>query len=201
MNKNNVIIICFLLLMLASGYYAWKLYAELKAQKIKLAKSESELRVKSDENEKLTAQLDSMIKGISYYTKTENSKFQNDTTLNKLIRTARSYSDSRKVTNLSSYQQAYQLDRDGFAALVKNDFEKALVKFTAAEKTSPSFHMSYEISRLLRNNRKDFSNPRQQQLIKKQIIEKFSWKAPPDLLKILKSQVPENLPATHQIMY
>ena len=53
--------------------------------------------------------------------------------------------------------------------------------------------MCYEISNLLRSNREKLKDEETQRNIKRQIIEKFSWKAPAALLSKLKEQV--KLPA------
>jgi tetratricopeptide (TPR) repeat protein len=188
MNKSNIIILFFLLLMMASGFYALNLYNKVEEQKKRLAESEKALKASAEENAILQNRQDSVYRLISYYIKT-NERYNNNDTLNNYIISAKKYGDSSlKIKNLSAYQQAYQLDRDGFAALANNDFEKALDKFTAADKASPSFHMSYEIARYLKSERNNFNDPRKQVMIKRQIVEKFNWKAPVELVNKLKIQ-------------
>jgi hypothetical protein len=91
-----------------------------------------------------------------------------------------------KENDDSTYKTALKYESLGFQALLQNKFDIALISFTRVENISPSFHMVYEISRLLRSKNGDYSNPSD---IKKQIIQKYSWKAPADLLKKLKQQV------------
>lgn len=82
----------------------------------------------------------------------------------------------------------FQFEMIGFKALTDDNFNLALKSFTDAEAASPSFHMAYEISRLLKSQQRNFGNKEIEKDIKKQIIKNYSWRAPKDLLDELKKQ-------------
>lgn len=196
MNKN-IIILVFLGLMLASGFIAVRSYNQVEKQKQKnqiiLTKLEETLKINEglkQQADSITRQLTKLLSGNDSNGHRTNSKWNTEKTT--LIRELKNVNEKyTKANNQSAYQKAYDLEKEGFEALVKNNFDLALEKIALAEKTSSGFHMCFEISELLKTKQKEFKDPVTQKDIKQQIIEKYSWKAPAGLLKILKSQVKE----------
>lgn len=190
--SRNIITLVFLSLMLMMGIFAMRSYNQLQKEKKEnqalllqveeTLKTNKELKQKADEiTRKLMLLQDSV-------TPRNDSRLTAEKTT--LIRELKLVNETyTKENNLSAYQQAYVLEKDGFIALTQNKFELALEKISLAEKTSSGFHMCFEIAELLRKNQKDFGEPAVQQNIKRQIIEKYSWKAPADQLNTLKNQV------------
>lgn len=88
--------------------------------------------------------------------------------------------------NLSRTAQAQALETAGFDALLKGDFETALVKFEETEKVYPSFHQAYEIGLLLRKNKDGFSDSATQKRILTQIATEMSYGAPTETIQKLK---------------
>ncbi len=196
MNKN-IIILVFLGLMLAAAIFSirsfYKLQKEEKANQALLIERE-EILIKNDslkkQTDNITRELTRLLSVSDSSGHRTNSKL--DTEKTTLIRMLKNVNEEyTKSNNQSAYQKAYDLEKEGFEALVKNNFDLALEKISMAEKTSSGFHMCFEISELLKNRQKEFKDPVIQKDIKQQIIEKYSWKAPAELLKILKSQVKE----------
>jgi hypothetical protein len=172
--------------MVVAIFYSRHLYNELELNKKQLYEKTVQLRADSVSS----ARQDSIIHIFSSKLKIYSRKYDADTSLGSIVNGLLGASDTAtKFTNSTVYQQASQLEKDGFNALISNQFDTALDNFTRAEKISPSFHMAYEISKLLRNEKANFANPEKQKSIKKQIIEKFSWRSPPDLLNALKAQL------------
>ena len=184
MNKKNIITSVLLLLMLISGYFLWSGFNDLKKQRKKLEDDQTKLAAdttdlvrKRNGLDLRIAQLDTLIRSQNKIIESIKIKTK-DTSLSRLISKYNSIATPEK--------QALKLEKEGFEHLIKNQFDSALNKFTQAEKTSTSFHMAYEISRLLKSKKGNYSDPSD---IKKQIIKSYSWKAPPDLLAKLKMQL------------
>lgn len=187
MNKN-IIILIFLGLMVAAAVFSIRSYNKLENEK----KAKQELLTR---NADLLSRVDDLTKELSLLQAQADSSGHSadsnwDTAAIKLIRQFKTVSEKyTEVNNLPALKQAEQLEKEAFEALTKNDFELALQKISLAEKTSPGFHMCYEISQLLNQNRKQFNDPESQTDIKKLILQKYSWKAPADLVRVLKIQV------------
>lgn len=194
---KNIITLLFLGLMITSAIFAVITYNKLKKEKIKSQGLLIQLEHKDSTNKVLKEQTDSITAELTkllYNSNSHRTKSKTDTAETKLIQELKTVNENyTKANNKSAYQQAYVFEKEGFEALVKNDFELALMKIALAEKASPGFHMCNEISALLRSKRKEFKDPQTQLYIKKQIIENLSWKAPSGLLKILKTQVTDPL--------
>lgn len=193
--SKNIITLIFLSLMLVTGIWAIRSYNQLQKEKKEkqalLTKVEETLKV----NEELKKKTDEITKKLLLLQDTaahrNDSKWTSEKTT--LIQELKSVNETyTKENNLSAYQQAYVLEKEGFIALTQNNFKLALEKISLAEKTSSGFHMCFEISELLRKNQKNFGDSAVEQNIKKQIIEKYSWKAPADQLNTLKYQVKNN---------
>jgi len=153
-----------------------------------VAKREEKLKADSAQNLILQKDRDSLINKLLEFTR-KNDLVQNDS-VKQLFQNLQTVSEaSTKLNDLPVYQQAAQLEKDGFAAIANNQFDSALAKFSKAEKVSPSFHMSYEISNLLKTQKQNFKDTASQKNIKTQIIKNYSWKAPPELLNKIKKQV------------
>lgn len=187
MNKNITILI-FLGLMVTAAVFSIRAYNNLEKEK----KANQDLLTK---NANLLSKVDDLTKELSLLQAQADSSGHRadskwDTAATNLIREFKTVSEKyTEVNNLPALKQAEQLEKEGFEALTKNNFELAFQKIRLAEKTSPGFHMCYEISQLLDQNRKQFNDPKGQNDIKKLILEKYSWKAPAGLVKVLKAQV------------
>jgi hypothetical protein len=188
MNKN-ILVLVFLILMIASSVYAVILFKEVDHQKKEVAKREEKLKADSAKNVAIQRERDSLLNKILWQT---SSLIQNDS-LKSLYQNLQKASDaSSKLNDLSSYEQAAALEKEGFNAIANNEFDSALAKFNMAEKVSPSFHSSYEISRLLSKQKENLDNPETQQVLKNQILKNYSWKAPPEQKKKLEDQLKQN---------
>ncbi|MBL7701667.1 MAG: hypothetical protein JNM14_05425 [Ferruginibacter sp.] len=194
MNKN-ISILVFLGLMLAAAIISVRSYNQLQKQKKTNQDLVAQLEEKENINKKLKQESDSVTKQLTkLLISTDNSGQQTDPKWNTqkttLIKELKNINEKyTKVNNQSAYQKAYVLEKEGFEALEKNDFQLALQKISLAEQTSSGFHMCFEISELLKKKQKDFKDPATQKEIKQEIIEKYSWKGPAESLKILKMQV------------
>lgn len=85
----------------------------------------------------------------------------------------------------SKYQQATDYEINGINALIKGNFNLALTSFESAEEVYPTFHCAYEISKLLRDNKKDFRNEDIRKFILNRIINDYSLGIPEDKLEKL----------------
>ncbi len=194
MNRNIVILI-FLGLMIAAAVFSMRSYSQLQNEKKAKQEALDTLKITLAKNEELKLRTDSIYRALTaLIPNPDSTNHRNDSKTNTekttLIRELKTVNETyTKLNNLSAYQKAYELEKEGFEALTKNNFDLALQKIALAEKTSSGFHMCYEISQLLRQKQRGFKDPDIQYDIKKQIIEKYSWKAPAGPLAILKSQV------------
>jgi len=191
MNKNITILV-FLGLMSAAAIFSIYSYSNLEKEKKDKQAALDKLEETRKINEILKQKSDSLTKVLLSAEDSTGHKSDSkwNTEKTTLIRELKNVNETyTKINDLSAYQKAYILEKEGFEALVSNNFDLALEKISAAEKTSPNFHMCYEISNLLISNRKQFNDPEIQKNVKIQIIEKFSWKAPADPLSKLKEQV------------
>ncbi len=194
MSKNNILISVLLLLMLTSGIFLWMGFKDLNDQRKELNNEKDDLdQVRKDLKSKLieTDSLLNIQKTITDKIVKEIPQGNPADSLHKLIFKYKKNAESVNKIVDDPEKLALQFEKDGFNALINNQFTIALDKFMKAEKASPSFHMAYEISRLLKSEKANLENPAIQRKIKKQIIDKYSWRAPVDLLKKLRAQIKE----------
>ena len=197
MNKNNTLSLLSLLLMLCFCGFAYYLFSKVEKEKSKnelltkeLEKKEAVIKNLLDSNKIILAQSMEANRQLSDYLVKNTENFPPSDTLKKIIeRSEKVATDALRLNDLPKYQQATKLEQEGFTALSQNKFDVALDKFDKAEKVSPSFHMAYEISRLLKKEKPNFENPESQKNIKEKIITNYSWRAPKEQLIILKQQV------------
>ena len=197
MNKNNILIIASLLIMLFFCGIAYSLFSKVEKEKsenerLTKALQQKEIMIKNllDSNKLFLSQSIETNRQLSEYITKNNSSISTNDTLKKILEKSETVAvDALKLNDLPKYQQASQLEKEGFTALANNQFDLALSKFNQVEKIYPSFHMSYEISRLLKKETANFNSPETQKNIKEQVIKNFSWKAPQDQIIILKRQV------------
>jgi len=83
----------------------------------------------------------------------------------------------------SKIDSVKEYERLGFEFLVKEDLEKAKENFRKAEKISPTYHCVSEINKYLNSTKNQTANYK---TIISVIIDKYSWKAPEDILEQLK---------------
>jgi hypothetical protein len=175
MKKENIFILASFGLMLVCVGFAWSAFVQKNEALTKLDTQVSSNVALQNKNDSLIFLLRS--------TPTDSGK---NVVLNQLQLNAKEFT---KLNDPSGYEQASQLEQEGFTAIAANNFDTALAKFKAAEATSPSFHMSYEISRLLNSKQRDFKNRDSLKSIKRQIINNYTWGTPKSLIDSLKIQV------------
>lgn len=66
---------------------------------------------------------------------------------------------SKAMANTGNKQLALTLEEKGFGYLLQKDVDNAITAFTESENAYNQFHMVYEISRFLRQNRAKLSDP------------------------------------------
>ncbi len=193
--KNNIVIIICLMMMAVAAIFAIRLYANVEAEKKKTDKALLMLTEQQKVNDTLRRKSDSLTNALSdliakSINTNETTPAAADTAKIALIRKIRTVSeDYTKANNIGSYEKAVQLEKEGFEAISKNQLGIALEKFNQIEKIAPSFHSSYEISKLLNSKKNNFSNPGVQKEIKELIIKKYYWKAPPEQMKKIEIDV------------
>ena len=153
MNKNIVTLIFLAFMIIAAGFSIHS-YSQLQKEKkanqdllVKLEKTDAINKVLKQRTDSINRELTKLILSADSNSHQTDSKWNTEKTT--LIRELKTVNETyTKVNNLSAYQQAYELEKEGFEALTKNNFKLALTQITLAEKTSPGFHMSFEISNL-----------------------------------------------------
>lgn len=193
MRVGNILILISLCLFFILGYRSIQLYDELQAKK-------KEAQSLSDSYRKIS---DSLQKQIEI---TNLLKHKTDLLFNELRQTATDDASMRKekldsfkinsvsitkVNEPSVYKKAVALEREGFEALLNNQFDNALNKFSRAENTLPSYHMVYEISLYLTKSKDKFNDPVMAIQLKKTIVKQYSWGAPSDILSQIRRQIQE----------
>ena len=197
MNRNNILALLSLVIMLCFCGFAYYLFSKVEEEKnknealtAKLTISENRVKELLDSNKTLLSQSVETNRQLSEYIVNSNSNIQPSETLKKLFQQSNEVaSEALKLNDLPKYQQAAILEQEGFIALTNNKFNEALVKFSQAEKVSPSFHMTYEISRLLKKEKENLDKPETQKEIKQKIVNQYNWKAPKEQITVLKKQV------------
>lgn len=94
-------------------------------------------------------------------------------------------SESDRATR---FKRATQKEREGFEYLLAGEYDRAIEAFEDTEIIYPAFHQVYEIGRLLRGNRSKLDIPDERRKIFHEIVKKYSWETPPDLLLELKEK-------------
>ncbi len=84
-------------------------------------------------------------------------------------------------------QIARAKERDGFEALIKNDYDAAASAFQAAEDAFNGYHSVHDIAKLLRDTKSERGDPAKMADVKHKIAREYSYLAPTDLLPKLKS--------------
>ena len=79
-------------------------------------------------------------------------------------------------------EKAKSKEMAGFTYILKKDLKNALERFQEAEYAYPSYHNVYEIGKLLRRQN---DNP-DWKAIYKEIVSKYSWGVPKDIIEELK---------------
>ncbi|MCK5310636.1 MAG: hypothetical protein KAJ62_00905 [Desulfobacteraceae bacterium] len=101
---------------------------------------------------------------------------------------AKGIEKDKKVV-LSKYQSARENELNGYKALVSNNFKLALEKFEEAYNSYPGLHSVSEIYHLLESSQNEFDAPETGVKIYREIVEKYSWKVPDDIIQALKSKI------------
>ncbi len=97
--------------------------------------------------------------------------------------------ENDKKDALTKYQRARENELNGFKALINNNFNLALEKFRKAYDSYPDLHSVSEIYHLLESNQSEFDAPETGVKIYKEIVEKYSWKVPSDIIQALKNKI------------
>lgn len=182
MSKTNVLVlICFAAMVGLAGY-AWILFSRVK-------RAEKEAASQKAKAEKASSRLAYFLRKEAAQDSSLRLAFRKDTSAQSALQYIKHANESSLRQNEPSFfQKASNLEKEAFTALTKNQFDKALDKFRQVEQTVPAFHNAYEIYSLLRKNKERFSDKAVQNAIKLQIVNDYSWKAPPELLIELKAQ-------------
>lgn len=186
--SKNITILVFLGLMIGCAVYLGIQFKELDKQRKDLANDKADIirqRNALDSQKNILQSQNALSEKI--VSKLNIAALPDS--LHRLISTYKTTEASIQTNISNPEKKALFFERNGFEALTKNQFDVALTNFTMAEKASPSFHMCYEISRLLKSEAPNFADEAAQKRIKQHIIQKYSWKAPADLLTVIKSQV------------
>jgi hypothetical protein len=88
-----------------------------------------------------------------------------------------------KVEPSNKQQIAEAKETEGFKNLINGNYDGALVAFQASEDTYNAYNNVYEIARLLRRNKSQMGDPLKKKEVFQTIVKKYSYGAPPDLLK------------------
>jgi hypothetical protein len=187
---KNIIILVFLGLMAAAGIYSVSLFNKTEQQKKIISENQKKIQDQLDSNVILKSKYDEVIKRLQKIELENNTPAGGKDSVKNLLEEFKNISEaSTKLNNLPAYEQASQLEKEGFTAIANNQFDTALSKFNQIEKITPSFHSSYEISKLLTKQKANLNNPETQQNVKEQIIKNYSWKAPVEQVNKIEIQV------------
>jgi tetratricopeptide (TPR) repeat protein len=94
--------------------------------------------------------------------------------------------DTHKKEAISVYQEARENELKGFNALIEGNFEKALTNFKNAYELYPDLHSVSEIYTLLVSSQSSFDEKQTRQMIYSEILDRYTWKVPQDLVQNLK---------------
>jgi hypothetical protein len=92
----------------------------------------------------------------------------------------------KAVEGQTRYQQALDLEREGFSALVAGDLHSALQHFEDIVAIYPDFHSASEIAQLLHDQQAAFDSQTGRKAIYQMIVRRYSWKAPQPYLDQLR---------------
>lgn len=86
--------------------------------------------------------------------------------------------ESAKVTNLHDIDGAEEYENIGFESLLHKDVESAIYNFNMSEYSFNGYKSVFEISRLLKKNKKILLDPKSDywKVIYKKILNDYSWK-------------------------
>lgn len=91
----------------------------------------------------------------------------------------------------NSSELASQREREGFISLRDKRYDEALSSFKKAYEAFPTYHNVDEITQLLMKEQSNFKDPVSQRRILAEILEKYSWGIPSDLVKSLQHALKE----------
>ncbi len=94
--------------------------------------------------------------------------------------------DSKSI--FYNYEIAKRNEKEGFSALVREDYVVAIEKFKKAYEVYPQYHSVSEIYKLLKNNKDKLTEHTTKRRVIKKILNDYSWKAPQGSISILRSQ-------------
>lgn len=83
---------------------------------------------------------------------------------------------------------AKQKEREGFQALLDDNFQQAAAAFQAAENAYNGYHWVYELARFMKANQ-DETDPTKRAAVIETVVSRYSKGAPPDLLAQLKKKM------------
>lgn len=91
----------------------------------------------------------------------------------------------------TKFDIATELEKKGFQSLLENNISEAKKNFNETEKTYNGFHNAYDIANLLSGYGDQISTA-ERITIYKTIIDKYSWKAPPEEITKMKEFIKSN---------
>lgn len=90
----------------------------------------------------------------------------------------------------TAFSAARDAERRGFDNIVNGKFSAALVEFSNAEEMYPGYHNAFEIRNALKNALADSTvDEKEKQAILRNIVNKWSWGVPNDVLVQINSQI------------
>lgn len=89
------------------------------------------------------------------------------------------------------FQKASQKEREGFEALIAGKYDDAIKAFQDSESIYNSYHQVYELARLINDHKQEMIDENKRNEIFKLIIDRYSYRAPQDLLDQLKETIIE----------
>jgi hypothetical protein len=103
-------------------------------------------------------------------------------------------SDEGKRETLSKYRQARDHEIKGFEALIREDLVSALANFKKAREIYPDLHNVAEIYQLLFAASGRFDRPEVRRGVYGEIVSKYSWKVPENVIQELEAKKIERRP-------
>lgn len=112
---------------------------------------------------------------------TEAIKTGNDTTTLKYVKAAEAAKDTTTQHLVTKTKEALDLETKGYKAIQEGDLKTAEKHFELVEKTYPTFHSAYEISRILRVKNRELKQGADSAAVTQEVQKEVSRRYPPNL--------------------
>ncbi len=98
--------------------------------------------------------------------------------------------EGEKETNSTQtpkdYQSAAKYEMQGFSFLLTGEFDQAIAAFNKAERSYPSYHLVYEIGKLLQQEKENLNNFQKRREIFQRIANEMNYGAPTEMIEKLR---------------